>query len=174
MRDNALCPVRTEIQGRVDAGQRGVSCSYRNYRIVLMRDAYEVCIIKRTAWDITMLSWDVHKPPTQAIRSIFVEDYTADELSVRAHSVFCTEALSRRPGTVHGPAAQSVSQSVRLSVCQSQTQLVTTQIATGFLHSEWRHHDVLGNQLIYTKRTSAQSIYSRVRILTVPIPPDYI
>jgi len=56
MQDNALCPVRTEIQGRVDAGQRGVSCSYRNYRIVLMRDAYEVCIIKRTAWDITMLS----------------------------------------------------------------------------------------------------------------------
>ena len=30
--------------------------------------------------------------------------------------------------------------------------------------SEWRHHDVFGNQLVYTKRTSAQSIYSRVRL----------
>jgi len=59
-----------------------------------------------------MLTCDVHKPPTQAIRSIFVEDYTADELSVRAHSVFCTEVLSRRLDTVYGLAAQSVSQSV--------------------------------------------------------------
>jgi len=30
--------------------------------------------------------------------------------------------------------------------------------------SEWRHDDVVGNQLVYTKRTSAHSIYSRVRL----------
>ena len=30
--------------------------------------------------------------------------------------------------------------------------------------SELRHHDVLGNQSVYIKRTSAQSIYSRVRL----------
>jgi hypothetical protein len=56
MRDNAMYPVRTEntglclsgttrcvlfvqrLQDRADAGQRAVSCSYSNYRIVLMRD----------------------------------------------------------------------------------------------------------------------------------------
>jgi hypothetical protein len=98
---------------------------------------YEVCIIKRTTWDITMLTCDVHKPPTQAIRSIFVADYTADELSVRAHSVFLYRSVERRRlGTVHGPAAQavkSVGQPVSQSVSQSQTQLATTHIATGFL-----------------------------------------
>jgi hypothetical protein len=32
------------------------------------------------------------------------------------------------------------------------------------INSEWRHHDVIGNQSVYTKRTSAQSIFSRVRL----------
>jgi len=31
-------------------------------------------------------------------------------------------------------------------------------------YSEWRHHDVLENQLVLHKITSAQSIYSRVRL----------
>jgi len=31
-------------------------------------------------------------------------------------------------------------------------------------YSEWRHHDVLENQSVLHKRTSAQSIYSRVRL----------
>jgi len=30
--------------------------------------------------------------------------------------------------------------------------------------NEGTNHDVLGNQLVYTQRTSAQSIYSRVRL----------
>ena len=79
-----------------------------------------------------MLTCDVHKPPTQAIRSIFVADYTADELSVRAHSVFLYRSVEQT--TAYSAWTRStVSQSVSLSVSQSQIQLATTHIATGFL-----------------------------------------
>jgi hypothetical protein len=69
-------------QDRVNAGT--VHC------VLFMRHAMRslYCIITRTTWDITMLTCDVHTQPTQAIRSIFVADYTADELCVRAHRVF--------------------------------------------------------------------------------------
>ena len=93
---------------------------------------YEVCIIKRTTWDITMLTCDVHKPPTQAIRSIFVADYTADELSVRAHSVFLYRSVEQTTG-YSARTRSTVSQPVGQPVSQSQPQLVTTHIATGFL-----------------------------------------
>ena len=82
-----------------------------------------------------MLTCDVHKPPTQAIGSIFVEDYTADELSVRAHS-FLYRSVEQTIGysaRTRSTVSQSVCRSVYRSVSQSQTQLATTHIATGFL-----------------------------------------
>ena len=42
---------------------------------------------------------------------------------------------------------------------------VTARYAgTHSFYSEWRHHVVLGSQSVYIKRTSAQSVYSRVRL----------
>ena len=64
-----------------------------------------------------MLTCDVHKPPTQAIRSIFVEDYTADELSVRA---LCFLYRSAEQTTGYSARTRS-SQSVSQSFCQSVT-----------------------------------------------------
>jgi len=81
-----------------------------------------------------MLTCDVHKPPTQAIRSIFVADYTADELSVRAPSVFLYRSVEQTTGySAWTRSTVSQCQSVGQSVKQLQIQLATTHIATGFL-----------------------------------------
>ena len=42
--------------------------------------------------------------------------------------------------------------------------LLVKSCAVNVLYCEWRHHDVLENQLVLHKRTSAQSIYSRVKL----------
>jgi hypothetical protein len=105
---------------------------------------------------------------TQAIRSIFVADYAADELSVRAHSAFCTEVLSRRLGTVHGPAARSVS----WSVGQSDTARHHThrnRLLTSF-HTFRLYLGLLSDRLPRRFPATTQSVYNiRATCLAYPL-----
>jgi len=57
------------------------------------------------------------------------------------------------------------SENMELALWETTASLYSaSKIQVSVEYSGWRHNDVLGNQLVYIKSSSAQSIYSGVRL----------